>query len=442
MLSAGKNVPTAPNPGALRWENARGTPGFFRVAPDEAGHWWLADADDRAFFCKAVHGVRAGTAGAGEVADAPDAAGVSIETAAVRLRRWGFNAVGADSDDSGQADGLAFFANADFCRAGVTIVAPGTRLPDVFAPDWPRLAAEHALAVCAPLALERALIGWMPDMALAWAQPDAATALRAGPDALPDAGAARVRPTLLQLCLSLEPSFAAYHAAWEFVLALHGGKLPALARAWGTPLTNKEVVRELTRAESGLATRGYLRDLVRWTREFARRYFTGAAAAIRAADPHHLVLGARSVGAAGEAVRAECVYPAIDVPLIDWNELPALATGGPVLADDVCWTDEKFIRPASAAGLAQALRRVTTIERMVRRARTGLERVARHPAVVGYAWRQWWDEPGEQPPFARGLVHRNGAEAREHTELLAEFNTRAELLRCAARPVSAALLSP
>ncbi len=442
MLSAGETAPTAPNPGALRWDCVRGMPRFFRVAPDETGHWWLADAEDRAFFCKAVHGVRAGTAGAGEVAYGPDAASVVVETAASRMRRWGFNVAGVGGDDSARADGLAFFANADFCRAAATIVAPGARLPDVFAPDWPRLVAEHALTVCAPLALERALIGWIPDAELAWAQPDVSIPLKAGSEALHDGDARRVRPTLLQLCLSLEPSFAAYHAAWEFVLALHGGKLPALARAWGTPLVNKEVVRELTRTETGLATRGYLRDQTRWTREFARRYFTSTAAAIRAADPNHLVLGARSVGPTGEAVRAEGVYPAIDVPLVNWDELPVSATGGPVLAEDVCWTDEKFTRPASAAGLAQALRRVTTIERMVRRARAGLERVARHPAVVGYAWRQWWDEPGEQPPFARGIVHRNGAEAREHTELLAEFNARAELLRCGARPVSAAILSP
>ena len=55
------------------------------------------------------------------------------------------------------------------------------------------------------------------------------------------------------------------------------------------------------------------------------------------------------------------------------------------------------------------------------------------PAVAGYLWRQWLDEPGEHPPFARGLVHLDGAEAREHTELLAEFNARAEKVRCAVR---------
>jgi len=50
----------------------------------------------------------------------------------------------------------------------------------VFAPDWPRLATEHALAVSAPLASNRALIGWLTDDAPGWAQPRASTELKAG----------------------------------------------------------------------------------------------------------------------------------------------------------------------------------------------------------------------------------------------------------------------
>lgn len=408
----------------FRVESFRGVPGFFRVAQDASGRWWLIDAHDRAFFCKAVHDVRASpaeAAGASESSAAPFAA--ANADPAARLRRWGFNTVGAGGDGAGRDDGLAFFASADFCRAGPLIHAHGARLPDVFAPDWPQLATAHALAMCAPLATNRALLGWLTDDAANWAQPR------------PNAS----RPTLLQICLSLEPGFAAYHAAWEFTLALHGGKLAALARAWGTPLANKEVVRELTRAEQGIASRGYGRDCARWTREFARRYFTGAAAAIRAADPHHLVLGCRGVGAAEESVRAEEIFPAVDVPLVAWDALPAVGgvAPGPVLADDVGWTDEHFFGPAAG------LRRLTAVERMLRRGRVALERAARHPAVTGFVWRQWLDEPGEQPPFARGLVHRNGAEAREHTELLAEFNARAESLRRAARPgVAAEIVTP
>jgi agarase len=438
---------TPPNPGEFRWGLARGAAGFFRAAPDAAGRWWLVDGANRPFFCKAVHGVRA----VAPVADGSSAAPFAVERTdvAARLRRWGFNAAGAGGDGAAQADGLAYFATVDFCRAGPLIHAPGARLPDVFDPEWPRRAAERAHERCAPLADDAALIGWVTDDALGWAQPAAPADARGG--ALGDTPAAGA-PTLLQICLSLEPTFTAYHAAWEFVFALHGGKLAAVARAWGTPLANKEIVRELTRAEQGVGTRGYLRDQARWTREFARRYFATAGEAIRAADPHHLVLGARGAGPTAESVRAESVYPAVDVPLVEWTALPAHATGpagtgsGPVLADEVCWAEESFLRPSTGAArlgsplaaITQALRRLTTVERMLRRGRTALERAARHPAVVGYVWRQWLDEPGEQPPFARGLVHVNGAEAREHTELLAEFNARAETVRGAARPGLAA----
>ena len=144
------------------------------------------------------------------------------------------------------------------------ITGGGLRLPDVFDPEWPRLAAERAIEVCAAQKDCRELIGWVTDSRLEWA-----LTAHAG------------RPSLLQLCLSLEPSFPAYHAAWEFVLALHSGRLDTLAHAWGAPIANKEVVREMTRAEQGLRTRGYLRDEARWAREFARRYFTTTSSAVR-----------------------------------------------------------------------------------------------------------------------------------------------------------------
>ena len=414
---ASSSVPAA---GEFRRAAARGVPGFFRTAPDGAGRWWLLDPQDRAFFCKAVNDVRTTSAeGGGEPAPGPDPV--------TRLRQWGFNAVGCGGDGAGRAAGLALIAAVNFCDAGPLIHAPGARLPDVFAPDWPQRAAEYAFARCALWATNPDLIGWVTDDDLAWAQPrvDAPT-----------------RPTLLQICLSLEPGHATYHAAWEFTLALHGGKLAALARAWGVPLVNREVVRELTRTEQGLVSRGYARDCARWTREFARRYFASTAAAIRAADANHLVLGARSDGPAGESVRAESVYPAVDVALVDWSELPAAGelAPGPVLAGDVGWAQENFHAAPATVGRAS---RLTAVERMLRRGRGALERAARHPAVVGYVWRQWLDEPGGQPPFARGLVHRNGAEAREHTELLAEFNRRAEALRCAVRPgLAVATISP
>ncbi|MDP3072847.1 MAG: hypothetical protein Q8N18_21325 [Opitutaceae bacterium] len=374
----------------------RGAEGYFHVAQEAGGRWRLLDPEGRFFFLCGVHGVRAAPAGS-DAEWPPDPA--------ARLRAWGFNAVGLGAaDGAGRDDGLPFLAAVDFVAAGRALAGPGLRLPDVFDPEWPRRALARAAEVCAPLASERALIGWVGDAALEWPQ-----AVAGG------------RPGLLQQCLSLEPGFAVYHAAWEFALALHGGRLDALAQAWGAAIANKEVVRALTRADQGIATRGYLRDDARWTREFARRYFTAVGAAVRAADPHHLVLGARSLGRAGAHVAAEMVFPAVDVALVDWRELPAAANPvQPVIAGDVGWAAAEFQRPLAGGRVG----RLTTLERMLRRARAGLARLERNPAVVGYAWARWEDGPGEQPPFAGGLLHANGTEAREHTELIAQFNAR------------------
>ena len=412
----------SPTAGGWRVGTARGVAGFFRVAQEEAsGRWSLVDPDGRAFFCRAVHDVR----GPGE----PPDRGLPPDSVA-RLRGWGFNALGTGAEEAARGEGLPWMGTVEFLRAGPAIVAPGVRLPDVFDPDWGRRAAARAAEVCAPWAEERLLLGWVTDDRLAW-----------GPVA--ESGEGAVRPGLLQVALSLEPSCAAYHAAWEFALALHGGRFEALVRAWGVALANKEAVRERTRAEAGLATRGYLRDEARWVREWARRYFTTTAAAIRAADPHHLVFGARLPGGTGPAVRAENGYPAVDVPLVDWRHLPAEkrdgagdgAAAGPVLAGEVEWVSEEFQRLPTAARLL----RLTSVEWMLRRGRAALERAVRHPAVTGYAWSRWQDEPGEQPPFGRGLVHVDGSEAREHTELLAQTNRRAEALR---REGAAPMLSP
>lgn len=389
------------SPGETRPAQARGVDGFYRVAQDRAGGWSLLGPDGQPVFCRAVHGLRAARA-SGDGAPAPDPV--------ARLRQWGFNAAGLSRGLAGRDDGLPFIASVEFCASGPAIVAPGVRLPDVFDPEWPRIAAARAAEVCPALAGCRELIGWATDDAPGWGQ----------------ASGAQGRPTLLQLCLSLEPSLAAYHAAWEFVLASHAGRIDALARAWGVPLQNKEVVREMTRAERAIATRGYGRDEARWTREVARRYFTATSAAIRRADPNHLVLGCRFRGVVGSQVLAECTYPAVDVAMPEWRELPAAgaAVSNPVLAGDVGWVDEAYFAPARGRN-----RRLTSVERMLRGARVSLERLATHSSVVGYAWAQWQDEPGEQPPFARGLVHVNDAEAREHTELLADFNFRCEALR-------------
>ncbi|HYP16117.1 MAG TPA: hypothetical protein VEQ65_02820, partial [Opitutus sp.] len=328
-----------------------------------------------------------------------------------RLRGWGFNTVVVPAADASAWDGgVVAVAAANFCDAASVIRAPGVRLPDVFEPGWSDRAHEHAASCCAPLREHPAVLGWLFDEELSWGV---------------HAGAGR--PTLLQVCLSLEPNFAAYHAAWEFVLAPHGGKLASLAKAWSQPMANREGVRELTRNEQALASRGYLRDNLRWTREFAGRYFKLTSDAIRAHDPNHLLLGAPGAAESGEieatgaATRVTAFAP-VDVMWASWNDVPASAPG-PVFAADFTWAAETFFQPSGRS------RGLTSVERMLRKGRVALQRLVGHPAVVGYSWPRWRDHPGEQPPFASGLVHVNGAEAREHTELVADIHLKVSKLR-------------
>jgi hypothetical protein len=227
-------------------------------------------------------------------------------------------------------------------------------------------------------------------------------------------------PALLQICLSLEPSFAAYHAAWEFVLAPYRGDVPRLGKAWGWPLRNKEEVRELTRSDQGITSAGFVRDQWRWTHEFAQRYFSVTGAAIRRHDAQHLILGAREVtsdASGGGAWLSACLFPSVDIAWVRPSDLK-MWREGPALVGQFSWVPESF---ASAPPRARR-GGVTTLERMLRQGRASFRAMAANPLVVGYAWESWGDRPGEQPPFGHGLVHDNHSEAREHTELLTYLN--------------------
>ena len=416
-------------------ETLRGLPGFFRVGRTRRGQWWLLDPRDRPFFSKGVAGVnRFGRADGRSAPPGAYAAAVDrlyhpeafVHAALGRLKKWHFNTLGAWTAPEFSNRGLAGVEMLELHKHAHGLNSGGARLPDVFDPDWPRVCEQVAAAVCAPRRESRELIGYFTDHELGWAQP---------PDDKP-AVAGRARPSLLQICLSLEPSAAAYHAAWEFVLAARQGSLESLARDWAVELPNKETLRQLTQAETPLLTPGYLRDSRNFSREFARRYFATAAAAIRRHDPNHLILGCRFGDPPGGGVLAECAYPAVDVvsadvchaALFDRAEFFSRSGQMPFLASEFAWNGDEFAQlrtPHEPGGL-------TSVERMLRRGRVVLERALTHPALVGYAWPRWADAAGETPPFGSGLVHTDDSEAREHTELLANLNARAEKIRRAA----------
>ncbi len=376
-------------------ESLRGSPGYYRIGRTHAGQWWLIDPEDRPFFAKAVHGVKADE----DVTHDP----------AARLRTWGFNTLGCGSDRLYLEEGLAFFKAVGFYATGTPINLAGVRLPDVFDVNWPTVAQERAAEICKPMQENQHLLGWLTDDCPGWPA-------HLAPD----------RPGLLQVCLSLEPGLAAYHAAWEFVLALHGGDLVKMAKVWKVALPNKESLRSMTKQDQGIITPGYVRDDEQWVREFARRYFTTAVAAIRQHAPHQLIFGCRWGGPVHPALRAACAAVA-DACFVDHTEL-ADQSMAPVLLGDFSWAAKSFQDESPVRRLLGP----TTLERMLRKGRLGLARAVAHPAVVGYGWSRWHDRVGEQAPFGSGLVHNDESEAREHTELLTTINDRVEELRAMA----------
>jgi hypothetical protein len=408
-----------------------GAAGFVRVGRTDAGQCWLIDADNRPFFSRGVSAVnrygRATGRGAQPTAYAAvveqrygsDPSGF-VQAALERLRSWNCNTLGPGSGAEFFGEGMFFIETIGFRHAlpEAMIKLAGAMVPDVFDPRWVEACEVLAAQVCAPLRQSRALIGYITDHELQWSQPSSVTnPARPG------------RPSLLQICLSLEPGFPAYHAAWEFVLAPHAGELGSLAKAWGIE-PNKQALRLLTLADTPLANPSYLEDQERFTREFARRYFQTCATAIRRCDPNHLVLGCSFESPPGPAVLAESVHPAVDLLAIHCGDVDvfgeinayARATGLPVLITAFSWVNEAFV--AAQPGR----RRLTAVERMLANARASLTRAFAHPALVGYSWSPWADLPEDVPPFGRGLVHHDDVEAREHTELLRELNRRAEAL--------------
>lgn len=419
-----------PEPGDFLLGAWRGAEGRFRIGKTRSGVWWLVSPDGEPGFLRAVAGVnRHGRAG--PAPERPSAYGLAVRTlyggrpaeggsgwaraTATRLHSWGVDTVGPWADAELEERGFFVTAHADFIRAAVpTLYGPGLRLPDVFDSRWPEAAEAQAAAVTTPWTDRRSLVGWFTDDGLGWGSSRA--------DGL---GA-------FQLCLSLEPAFSAYHAAWEFALAAHGGSLDATFRDWGLERARREQVRQLTRAEKPVPGPAFAEDSARFAAELARRYFGITGAALRAADPGRLVLGCRFSSPPPLAVRIAAASGGTDA--LSWHLRPdsAFARQAAAYEDGPAWITggglghADFHRLPLRSGTGP-----TRLERLLRANREGLVAACRSPRTVGIEWAHWADAADESPPFGAGLVHADDHEAHEHTELLSHIHRRVAALHAA-----------
>ncbi len=410
--------------GALefRKESWRGTAGFYRLARTISGAWWLIAPDETPIWWRGVNEVGRGRA------DEPYAQMVAArfggednasfaDEAWRRLTGWGFNAIGPGAAGEFLESGRPHVLTVGFRSTAVpSLRLGGANVPDVFDRRWVDVCQARAAEVAERWRADRDLLGYVPDDGLNWAQLPAATAEGGAPD----------RPSLLQICLSLEPSMAAYHAAWEFVLAPYGGELAAMAAAWGAELSGRLVLRQWTQEDRALHSPGYRADDERFTREFARRYFGTTAAALREHDSEHLVWGGRFTGIVSTPVLQEAMT-ATDGLLLAANgaEIEGNSGGlGPWLRDDFAWNLPVFQNHEAAE--------LSGMERMVSGGRAALTKAINHPACVGYNWAAWRaGNAWAVPPWPAGLVFDDDRPVLVHVEPLRSINVRAEAMRVA-----------
>jgi hypothetical protein len=366
----------------LKPESLRGAPGFYRVGQDGAGRWWLVQPDGKLVIGCGVDGVRLVPGGLDDTA------------AVEQLRDWSFNVIGPGSAPALRDGGLPFVEALELRRAGDFLFRlGGARLPDVFDPRWAAACEERLAGVTS----RRDRVGFVTDSDLGWAQ----------------AGGAETRPTLLQICLSLDPRFRAYHAAWEFALAPYAGDFTQLARAWNLEGPNKEALRQWTIEDRRIDAPAYREAHARFSGEFVQRYLRTAGEIVRRHAPGTLLFGPPlPVGlAAGSEVW-------VDVRVVPES---APVGSGPVWVAHFSWVPGA--RQAGAGG------RLSALERMHREGRAALEALLRQPTTVGYFWSEYMaGERATEAPFGRGLLYEDGLPAMEHVQPLAAINRAARSL--------------
>jgi agarase len=389
--------------------------GRFHVAQDN-DVFWLVDPDGGRFLSKGVNTVRIDQDRVRDSDRVPYAEAclrkyaseaVWRTAAAARLASWGFNTLGSWSDDAVGGAGpvpLAVTPNLDL---GMSFAwetneaakdAPPQDFPDVFDPAFDRHVRRRAQAQCAPRGSDAAVIGWFIDNELRWG-PD-----WRGPD------------ELLTLFLNLSPATPGRTAAVDFLRGRYRDFIAfntvwrAQVRAWDElkafgrlmpPFSRKPPYARDAPSEAE-ADRNPLRaafaaDCDDFLTLVAERYFAATAAAIRAADARHLVLGCRFAYPPPPAI-VDAAARHVDVMSFNCYDVTADAAIATYAArGKPCLIGEFSFRGADS-GLPNTNGAGPVVANQAERAaafRNYVTAALRHPHVVGYHWFEHADQPAE-----------------------------------------------
>ena len=424
--------------------------GFFRVG-ERDGVSWLVDPDGGRFISKGVNTVRFDQDHVGNTDRVPYAdtcrkkygsQHIWRAAAANRLASWKFNTLGCWSDELVASAGSSLLAITPTAALGASfrLHRRDEIFPDVFDPAFLSHIRGSARDRCTKQRNEAGLLGTFIDNELYWS-PDwrGAEELLTLFMNLP-----AHRPGRVAAITRLEEryrEFSQFNAVWR-----------TPARSWEELGTIGHIEAPFFRMPPGglndaLETQANLANPARaaffadcdaFVAVVAEAYFELCASAIKAADPHHLVIGSRFgyqphpnvIAAAGrylDVVSFNC-YDFDSSPVID-----AYATGGkPCLISEFSFRGDDSGLPNSRGGgprVGSQLERAQCFERYVMAA-------LKKPAVVGYHWFEHADQPaegrfdGENSNF--GTVTIDDEVYTELTETMTRVNAAAEQIHAKA----------
>ena len=436
-----------------RWGGARtgifDSKGYFCVAEND-GIFWLVDPDGGRFLSKGVNTVCFDQDHVRDTPRAPYAEACARKygsetawraAASARLANWGFNTLGCWSDQSVADAGsfrLAVTPNLDL---GMSFAWERAQtFPDVFDVNFDRHARSRAHEACAGRADDDKILGWFIDNELRWGSDwrgsDELLTLFLGLDRMMPG-----RTAALAWLRARYQDFETFNAIWH-TPAQSWQTLDALKRIepphTRLPVYQRDAGQEHAANHADAARAEFFAGCDAFAALVGQRYFETTCAAIKAADPNHLVLGSRFayVPPPGviEAAAAYC-----DVISINCYDLdPGRTVDAYKGTQKPCLIGEFSFRGSDSGlpntnGAGPLVR--TQAERAVAYRRYAAAALSQ-PAIVGLHWFEHADQPaegrfdGENSNF--GIVTINDEVYDELTQTMKSLNAEAEAIHMSA----------
>ena len=430
--------------------------GYFRIARQDR-IFWLVDPDGGRFLSKGINSVtferdRIQNSDRIPYAEACKGKYRSLnawrESTIGRISRWGFNTLGARSDETLATGSPPRFAVTPILDLGMSHAwqhneqnngRSKQEFPNVFERAFGYYVRSHARDLCKNRSNDPTILGWFIDNELRWGSDwrgaDELLTLFLNLD--PQSAG---RGTALGWLRKRYPDFAKFNSVWR-IPAQSWDALERLNRL-DAPYRRKPIYQQSVADHSaGLADpeiATFATDCDAFAALVAKRYFQLTVAAIKAADPNHLILGCRFaykpspgvIDAAGhycDVISFNCYdpYPSGVIDAYAAAERPCLIGEFSFRGIDSGLPNTKGAGPlvATQAGRAAGFRHYVTA-------------ALRHPTVVGYHWFEYADQPaagrfdGENSNFGTVTIEEEVYE--ELTQAMTSVNVEAEDLHATA----------